>query len=307
MQQSSPHLVVCFGEVLWDILSSGPLPGGAPMNVAYHLKKSGTNPAMITKIGLDDYGKELLNIFSKSGITTEYFYVDYEHATGLVYANPNEHNEVVYDIVFPSAWDFIEWKDEFIPLLQQSQFFVYGSLACRHKTSRDTLAQLLEIANTKVLDINLRPPHYQRTQVEYLLQKADILKMNLAELELVTGWFSQFKSVEDRIKLIQDQFKIDTVIVTMGGDGALVNDKGNIYRHEGFKVTVADTIGSGDSFLAGFLHQLLNGFSIETALTFASGMGAFIATQAGACPQYEIAQITELIQSATSTKLKAFS
>jgi fructokinase len=300
MPYSSPHPVVCFGEVLWDILPSGPLPGGAPMNVAYHLKKLGTHPAMITKIGLDDYGKELLNIFSKSGITTEYFYVDHQHATGIVYAHPNEYNEVAYDIVFPSAWDFIEWKEEFIHLLQPSDFFVYGSLAGRNNTSFDTLAQLLEIANTKVLDINLRPPYYHRMQVEHLLQKANILKMNLAELELISGWFSQFKSVEDRIKLVQDRFKMDIVLVTMGGDGALANDKGAIYRHKGFKVMVADTIGSGDSFLAGFLHQLLNGASVETALTFASAMGAFIATQPGACPQYEVTQIKELIGSANT-------
>jgi fructokinase len=294
MERSS-YPVVCFGEVLWDILPSGPLPGGAPMNVAYHLKKLGTNPALITKIGQDDYGKGLVNILSASGVTTEYFEVDDKYPTGLVYAKPNEHNEVVYDIVFPSAWDFIEWKDDYAGLLQQADLFVFGSLTSRNKVSRDTLAQLLDIAKTKVLDINLRPPHFHRTQVEYLLQRADILKMNIAELELITGWFSQFKSTEDRIKLVQDRFKINTIIITMGGDGALVNDNGTIHRHTGFKVTVADTIGSGDSFLAGFLHQLMNKASVKDALVFASGIGAFIATQHGACPQYEIAQIAELI------------
>ena len=303
MEQSLSYPVVCFGEVLWDILPSGALPGGAPMNVAYHLKKLGTNPAMITRIGSDDYGKELVNIFSSNGISTDYFYSDPEQDTGIVYARPNEHNEVTYDIVFPSAWDFIEWKEVFVPLLQQASFFVYGSLASRSKTSSDTLTQLLEIAQTKVLDINLRPPHYHRKQVDYLLQKADILKMNKAELELIAGWYGQFKNMEDRITLMQDRFNIDTVIVTLGGEGALVMDSGTIHRHGGFKVTVADTIGSGDSFLAGFLHQLLNNAPIEQALAFACGMGAFIATQAGACPLYEKAQVMEWIQSAPSVAL----
>lgn len=300
MEPTSQHQVVCFGEVLWDILPSGPLPGGAPMNVAYHLQKLGTPVALITKIGQDDYGKNLVTILADSGVTTEYIDIDYEHPTGLVYATPNEHNEVVYDIVNPSAWDFIEWKDAFVPLLRQAEFFVYGSLASRNNVSRDTLAQLLEVAKTKVLDINLRPPHFHRTQVEHLLKQADILKMNLAELELITGWFSHFQSTEDRIKLMQDAFDIKTLIVTMGGDGALVNDNGTIHRHPGYKVTVADTIGSGDSFLAGFLHQLLNDASTEAALTFASGVGAFIATQSGACPSYEVAQINALIHSGSS-------
>src|SRR5688500_19682688 len=110
--------------------------------------------------------------------------------------------------------------------------------------------------------------------------------MNNSELESTTGWYSKFTSIEDRIKLIQDRFKINTVIVTMGGDGAIINDKGTLHRHPGFKVIVADTIGSGDSFLAGLLHQLLNGAPVEKALNIASALGAFIATKSGAGPEY---------------------
>jgi fructokinase len=217
MNPSLQHEVVCFGEVLWDILPTGPLPGGAPMNVAYHLKKLGTNPALITKIGLDKYGEDLVNILSKSRVTTDYFYVDYEHPTGLVYANVNDHHEVIYDIVYPSAWDFIELKDEMSSSVEAAKYFVYGSLTSRSKVSRDTVNQLLQVAQTKVLDINLRPPHFHRSDVENLLSKADILKMNIAELELITGWFSNFQTIEERIKLMQDEFKIETLIVTMGG------------------------------------------------------------------------------------------
>ncbi|MBD0297709.1 MAG: carbohydrate kinase [Flavisolibacter sp.] len=294
---STTHPVVCFGEVLWDILPDKSLPGGAPMNVAYHLKKLGTNPALITKIGLDDYGKKLVDILTESGLTIEYFQVDYDHPTGLVYAHPNEHNEVVYDIVFPSAWDFIQWSDEFTDLLAQAEFFVFGSLTSRNKASRDTLHLLLEGAKRKVLDINLRPPNYHRTQIEYLLSKTDVLKVNIAELELITGWFSHFTNTEDRTKILQERFGIDTIIVTMGGDGALVNDRGTIHQHSGYRVQVADTIGSGDAFLAGFLHQLLSGVPAAQALEFASGMGAFIATRSGACPVYETSEITALMNS----------
>jgi fructokinase len=303
MEPFSKHPVVCFGEVLWDILPSGPLPGGAPMNVAYHLKKLGTDPALITKIGLDGYGEKLVNILAASEVSTEFFFVDYKHPTGLVYANANDHNEVVYDIVFPSAWDFIEWKDELQSLVQDAVYFVFGSLACRNKVSRDTLGRLLDAAKTKVLDINLRPPHYHRTDVEFLLGKADILKMNIAELELITGWFSHFQTIEDRVKLMQDAFHIETLIITMGGDGALIYDQGTFHRHEGFSVTVADTIGSGDAFLAGFLSQVLNGSPVKSALEFASAMGAFIATKSGACPPYEISEITQLMQSGQNQTL----
>jgi fructokinase len=222
MQGKNIHQVVCFGEVLWDILPSGAVPGGAPMNVAYHLHKLNKNPALITRIGIDERGQELMNIFSGQGVCTDFFQVDDKYETGKVYATPNEYNEVVYDIVKPVAWDFITWDDVFTDLIANAEFFVFGSLAARSKVSKDTLFRLLETAKNKVLDINLRAPHYNRRIVEQLLRKANFVKMNLAELELITGWFSNYTSIEDRLKSIGEKFRLTNMMVTMGGDGALL-------------------------------------------------------------------------------------
>lgn len=289
------HPVVCFGEVLWDILPSGPVPGGAPMNVAYHLHKQGKNPALITKIGIDDEGKKLIDIFSNQGICTDYFQVDYTHETGKVYAKPNKDNEVVYDIVMPVAWDHITREDDFKNLVEDAEFFVFGSLAARSKTSRDTLFSLLSMAKNKVLDINLRTPHYNKKLVKELLEKADFVKMNYAELELITGWFNDFSSIEDRIKCIRDKFSLSSIVVTMGGDGAMLYMNGDVIMHKGFKVDVVDTVGSGDAFLAGVLSKLLDNASPAAALDFASTLGAFIATQRGACPEYDLKMVDALI------------
>ena len=293
----SPHKVICYGEVLWDILLTGPLPGGAPMNVAYHLNKLGANPALITKVGEDDYGRDLLELLLEDGVTVNYE-TDPEYPTGLVYANVGENHEMAYDIVYPSAWDFIEWKQEYADLVSKAEYIVFGSLTSRNDVSRNTLYQLLEVAKKKVFDINLRSPHFEQKQLKYLLQRTDLLKMNLAELELVSNWFDKSGPATDRIKFVQDHFKIDQIIVTKGGDGAIVNDLGAIYEHPGYKVSVQDTIGSGDSFLAGFLAQTLKGSSIERALDFAAGIGAFVATKAGGCPEYDVEEIDELMQQA---------
>jgi len=290
------HKVVCFGEVLWDILPSGAVPGGAPMNVAYHLYKLGKNPALITKTGTDESGRELVKGFSAQGVCTDFFQADNTYQTGKVYASPNEDNEVVYDIVMPVAWDFIHWDNAFTGLLAEAKYFVFGSLAARNNVSKDTLFRLLEIAKNKVLDINLRRPHYNRHIVEQLLGKADFVKMNLAELELIAGWFSHHTSTEDRLKSIGDRFRLSKMVVTMGGDGALLSMNGETARHPGFKIEVVDTVGSGDAFLAGLLSQLSDNAGIETALEFASALGAFIATQRGACPEYDTAEVKALIQ-----------
>lgn len=287
--------VVCYGEILWDILPDKSLPGGAPMNVAYHLKKLGANPALITRVGKDEHGSKLVDLLSASGLTTGYVQSDEIYQTGLVYARLGEHNEVTYDIVQPVAWDFIQWRESFTDLLSEADYLVYGSLTSRSRQSRETLYQLLDVARTRVLDINLRPPHFTRPHIEYLLQKADILKMNAAELALITGWFSPDLPQEDGMRLLQDRFNISTIVVTLGGEGAMMLRKGVIDRHDGYRVQVADTIGSGDAFLAGLLSQLIGGAESSDALNFASALGALIATYSGACPAYDLSEVGKLM------------
>lgn len=297
MQQPSEPQVVCFGEILWDILPDKSLPGGAPMNVAYHLKKMSTNAALITKVGKDSLGEGLVRLLSQNGLSTDYVQVDGRHGTGTVNAKVKANNEMEYDIVHPVAWDFIEYEEAFAPLLSTADYFVYGSLTSRSAVSRDTLYQLLEMANTKVLDINLRPPYTNPVHLGYLLRKTDVLKMNSSELELIAGWHSNLTRYEDMMKMLQDRFALKTVIVTMGGEGALLLDEHRFSRHHGYTVQVADTIGSGDAFLAGFLSQSIAGASAEQALTFASGLGALIASYEGACPPYKKEEVTALITS----------
>ncbi len=297
METGKQHRVICFGEVLWDILPSGAVPGGAPMNVTYHLHKQKKDPALITRIGNDEKGNQLRELFADLGVCTDYFQIDNEHETGKVYAEPNEHNEVVYDIVKPVAWDFIQWDQSYSKLVSNADYFVFGSLASRSPESKKTLLQLIETARKRVLDINLRAPHFDRLIVEELLGKTDFLKLNLAELELITGWFSNHTNIDDRVRSVADKFQISNIVATMGGDGAFLFIDGKTYHHPGFKVTVKDTVGSGDSFLAGLLSKLMDNEDPKDALKFANGLGAFIATQSGACPEYAMRDVLELIES----------
>lgn len=287
--------VVCFGETLWDFLPGGKLPGGAPVNVACHLQKLGNNPAVISRIGTDDLGKELKNVFRLKKIHTDFIQTDNTNPTGKVLARIMDNHEVSYEILQPVAWDFIEWNADLENLVSSADYFVFGSLVTRNSDSKNTLFRCLEFANKKVLDINLRPPHYTRGMVEELLTKADILKLNLAELDLIAGWYKIFANDEDRVQWLKEKFSIDTIIVTKGGDGALLYMNDQFYHHKGYKVDVADTVGSGDAFLAGFISKLIENAQPEEALDFASGLGAFIASRSGACPDYEIKEVYNLM------------
>jgi fructokinase len=296
---SKKYPVVCFGEILWDILPTGALPGGAPMNVAYHLKKLGIEPAMITRIGSDDWGKKLVSLMEQNNISPDFFQLDDTLETGKVSATINQNKEVTYDIVKPVAWDNIRWEDKFETLVSGADYFVFGSLATRSEITRTTLFKLLEIARFKVLDINLRPPHYNRQIIEQLLYKINLLKLNQAELELITGWFTKYQSDNDRIKVLQDKFSIPGIVVTKGENGAVFNCNGIIHTHPGYRIIVADTIGSGDSFLAALLAKLSGNHAPGEALSFASALGALVASYSGGCPDYNIVEINELMKTET--------
>jgi fructokinase len=288
--------VVCFGEVLWDVLPTGALPGGAPMNVAYHLQKLGVTTAMISRIGRDDRGEQLKKVLQQNQVSLEYIQTDDLHETGVVNATFRPNNEVLYDIVFPVAWDYIEWMPSLQTLVEESTFFVYGSLCARDETSRKTLFKLREAASKRVVDINLRPPHFNAELLDDLLQNADIVKLNDHELDFITQSHHSKSVIEDKIRFLQDKFSIPIVIVTRGGSGAILCNEGELYKHGGFKVTVCDTVGSGDAFLAAFIYKSLQGVPPYEQLQYANAVGAFIASNQGACPEYGQEQIEEWIK-----------
>ena len=295
--------IICFGEMLWDVLPQKELPGGAPMNVAYHLQKLGMAPAVISRVGKDARGEKLLALLKTNGLTTAYIQEDATHETGVVLAMLNERAEATYDIVSPVAWDFIEYHEDLKKLVAAADFFVFGSLASRTENTRNTLFQLLEQANTKVLDINLRAPHFSKAGVEALLQQCHILKINDQELPLIAGWYGNLKKMEDQMALLQKRFNINTIVTTRGGEGAILKIGDELYQHPGFKVRVSDTVGSGDAFLAALLCKLSQHETPADALEFANGLGAFIASREGACPDYALANVETEIHAGFATSM----
>lgn len=130
------NYVVCFGEVLWDNLPSGRVPGGAPLNVAYHLKKLEVEASIISSVGNDNFGRELLEAIEEKGLSTEFCLISEKYPTSTVNINFSNNNEVNYDIVSPVAWDALEWRNDFYNLVEKSNAFVYGSLSGRSQVSR---------------------------------------------------------------------------------------------------------------------------------------------------------------------------
>lgn len=288
--------VICFGEVLWDMLPEGPQPGGAPLNVAYHLNKRGVKANIFSKIGNDLYGQQLSSLIHSWGIGRDFLQIDTKYPTSQVLAKMNG-TEASYEIVFPVAWDFIERVNGSGPIINNSTYFIYGSLASRSEFTRSTLFDLLENDCIKVFDINLRPPFVSRDLLGTLLTKADIVKFNQAELEMVQSVFGgSFSNEVSQIRFIQEKFSVPEIIVTKGEFGASYYKNQAVYHAWGNEVKVHDTIGSGDSFLAAFIAGHFLNQEPQEIIKDAVAMGAFIATKKGGCPDYKIQEYKEFNQ-----------
>ena len=290
--------ITCFGEILWDVLPTGKVVGGAPMNVAIRLQSLGMDTQIISKIGEDGLGAELENIFEQKEIDINLIQKDTKYSTGKVLVDLDNQGKASYDIVYPSAWDYIQLNAENKKAVQNSSVFVFGSLACRSEVSKNTLFELLEMAQFKVLDVNLRPPHYDSHTVINLMKKADFIKLNDDELhEVMKELGTETNDIRVGIKELSIITNTQMVCVTQGKHGAILYANDTFFEHKGYAVKVLDTVGSGDSFLAGLLYQLLSGKDYNYSLSFACALGALVATYTGANPVIPSRDIDELMTS----------
>ncbi len=285
--------ITCFGEILWDVLPTSKQPGGAPMNVAADLRNFGLNAQLISRVGSDELGRELLEFLTQKGIPTELIQKGQTHLTGVAKANISDSNEVTYKILQPVAWDYIQLEPGLIDVVKYSDLFVYGSLAARSPQTHETLLALLAVAPRKVFDVNLRAPHYDRATVEVLLSQANIAKLNEHELIELSGWYSDETDLQQAMQQLRDRYSLDKLCITLGEKGAILLDEHGFTNQAGFSVDVADTIGSGDAFLAAFLYKMLQGESPQKTLEFACATGAYVASKPGATPSFTEAMILQ--------------
>jgi fructokinase len=286
-----PHNVVIFGEMLWDCLPSGPVPGGAPMNVTLNLHQLGLDSQLISAIGKDEDGQKLLEFLQTFSLPVDLIQISSDHETSKVLVNDDDPENIKYTIVSPVAWDFIQWNTEMDEAVAASDAFVFGTLGVRNPESLKTLLKLLHNKTLRIFDANFRPPFYDFEIIETLLGFTDILKINDDELEIFSDYFNIEPSVKSVCQHLDQHYPIDLICVTQGSKGALIYKDGNIISHEGYKVTVADSIGAGDAFLSGFIKTYLENQPLKQVLDFACKLGAFVASKKGGTPRYKISDL----------------
>ena len=283
--------VLCVGELLWDALPAGLFLGGAPFNVACHLRAAGVPVAMVSRVGADQLGEEALRRAARHGVDGSLVQVDPTLPTGFVRVAVDAAGHPAFDIVAPAAWDAIALTDALRARAAGARAIVYGTLAQRAPATRVTLERLLAATPAlRVLDVNLRPPHVDREIVRRSLASAAVVKVSEDELRRLAGWFA-LPGGDDpvpgprTVEGLAAAFACGTVCVTRGSRGAALWRDGRWTEHPGYEVEVRDTVGAGDAFLAVLLAGLLGGADDRAALQHANLIGAYVATQQGAVPE----------------------
>lgn len=288
--------MVCFGELLWDMLPSGKVAGGAPFNIVNRATSLGVKSYVISSVGQDELGAELLGLVKAKGNSTEYIQKHPLLPTSSVKVSVGSGGEPHYDIIYPVAWDDIVIEDGIIELVKHSKSFVYSSLGIRDERARKTLFNLLSHAQLKICDINLRDGHFEQVTIMKMVEHADVLRMNEAELAMVSKWTGLDQlDRREQMQALSDHYNFELVIATLGGEGAVCYSNGTWYVQPVFKVNVKDTVGAGDAFLASFISQYLKGQDIDYCLKFGCAIGGITASKHGGTPNISPKEIEEML------------
>ncbi len=283
------HMVVGMGEALWDVLPEGKKIGGAPANFAYHASQFGLVSRVVSAVGNDELGDELLEQFERKNLTCLIERVPYP--TGTVLVELDEQGIPCYDIKENVAWDNIPFTSALEEIARKTRCVCFGSLAQRHGVSRTTIQRFLEVMpegerQYKVFDINLRQGFYSQEILCDSMHRCNVLKINDEELVVLSRMLGYPGiDLENKCWILLSRFNLKILILTCGVTGSYVFTPGNMSFVETPKVEVADTVGAGDSFTAAFCASLLHGKNIAEAHRLAVEVSAFVCTRHGAMPE----------------------
>jgi fructokinase len=284
--------IVGIGEVLWDLLPTGPRAGGAPFNFAFHCHQLGHPAVIVSRVGNDDLGRALRAEVCDLGLSDEFLQTDRTHPTSTVSVTLDAGGQPAYTFAPDIAWDHLAWDDRFEKLLHEAPAVCFGTLAQRAPEARETIRRFVSSMGpgaSRVCDLNLRPPFGDEEVIEQSLRSATWAKLNADEWREIVGPGDGNAVANWLIK-----GGLSLVCVTDGARGCRVWTNHEKIMVPGVPVTVADTVGAGDAFTAALLTQTLEGAPLPRALRFANAYAALVASRPGGTPRVERAEAERL-------------
>lgn len=280
--------VVGIGELLWDMLPGGKKIGGAPANFAYHVSQFGIPATVVSAVGCDELGDELMQELSQKPMGALIDKVGFP--TGTVAVELAGKGMPTYDIKQNVAWDNIPFTPELEALAKRTRAVCFGSLAQRSDVSRSTIQKFIsampdEPGRLKIFDINLRQGYHTPQLIEKSLEVCNVLKINDEELEVLGRMFDLPEcGIKEICRTLLERYNLDILVLTCGVNGSWLFTPDAVSFKPTPKVEVADTVGAGDSFTAAFTAAILGGKTVDEAHELAVKLSSFVCTQHGAMP-----------------------
>ena len=282
------HVAVGIGEILWDLLPSGKMLGGAPANFAYQLNSLGISSYPISSIGRDDLGEEIISVLKSNSLSSKYIQLNPNFDTGIVNVKLDENGKPSYKIIEDVAWDNINLTSDLVSLAKKTSAICFGSLAQRNVESQNTIQEILcETPSDciRVFDINLRQNYYSELVIDQSLKIASVLKLNDEELPIVGSTFGFTGSDESILSQLLANYNLNLIALTKGAQGSLLFLPTTESILEPTKTKIIDTVGAGDAFTAGLVYGLLNDYDISHIHRIASNLATFVCSKNGATPR----------------------
>ncbi len=280
--------VVGLGEILWDLLPGGRQMGGAPANFAYHAGSLGAVAPVVSRVGRDDAGRQLIERLQQLKVPTDCVEIDPVAPTGTVSVDLAADGQPHYTIHQNVAWDFISGERAGREAVAAADAVCFGTLAQRSETSRHTIQTLVRSMRAdalRILDVNLRQHFHSPHLIADSLTLANVLKVNETELPRLVEIFQLPSDERAQVAELARRFSLRLVAYTRGGRGSLLFSEGTWSEHPGIPTTVIDTIGAGDSFTAAITLGLLAGWPIDVVHHRASKLAAYVCSQPGGTPE----------------------
>lgn len=278
-------VIVGIGELLWDMLPSGKAIGGAPANFAYHAGRLGEEGWVVSAVGDDALGHEILDVLDEKRLHSLVSMVD--KPTGTVQVSLDDAGVPTYTIVEDVAWDHIPFTPKMQDLASRADAVCFGSLVQRNG-SRASVLKFLEAVPAsalKVFDINLRQHFYTPEILRKSLEIADVLKINDEEIVILSEMFGLGSDPREACRKLIGQYSLRFVLLTKGARGSEVISPDEVIPQGVGKVDVVDTVGAGDAFTAAFTVAYLRGDSLADAQKLAGEVTAYVCSHKGAMPE----------------------
>jgi fructokinase len=284
--------ILAIGEVLWDIIRGEEHIGGAPFNLAAHLVRLGCEASVFTRVGTDPRGQAALKEMKRLGVGTELVQIDSRHPTGWAVVELTGDGVPTFGFPGDPAYNFIEADDRMLSHLADARFdaICFGTLQQKGELTRRSLMKVLRSAPaTHVLyDVNIRMDFYPQDIIRQSLAFSTVVKLNADEAPLVAmRLYGVILPEAELAQRLFADFPLRVVCVTKGADGCTVYGGGTARNCACEPVKVADTVGAGDAFSAAFLEHYCRTGDFFASAQRGNLLGAYVASQPGAVPEYD--------------------